>query len=149
MKSNKMIFILMAFCLLPFYVQAADFDWTKDFNIRAEADPGDFRARLATRFKIGGEEMDAVVGNVPHPSDAYMIFRLSEMSKRPTHEVMDEYRSSQGKGWGVLAKSLGIKPGSREFHALKKDSDLYKAKSHQKGTGKNKHKDHEKKNDKK
>jgi len=24
-----------------------------------------------------------------------------------------------------LAKSLGIKPGSREFHALKQGSDLY------------------------
>jgi len=25
----------------------------------------------------------------------------------------------------VLAKSLGIKPGSKEFHALKQGSDIY------------------------
>jgi hypothetical protein len=38
---------------------------------------------------------------------------------------MERYRKGKGKGWGELAKSLGIKPGSREFHALKRDDDLY------------------------
>ena len=32
---------------------------------------------------------------------------------------MDEYRNNKGQGWGVIAKNLGIKPGSDEFHALK------------------------------
>jgi hypothetical protein len=29
------------------------------------------------------------------------------------------YQASKGKGWGVIAKELGIKPGSPAFHALK------------------------------
>jgi hypothetical protein len=28
--------------------------------------------------------------------------------------------ANKGKGWGVIAKNLGIKPGSAEFHALKR-----------------------------
>ncbi len=104
---------------------AGDFDWTRDFNIRAEADPSGFRAELATRFKIGDAEINAVIGNVERPADAYMIFRLGEMSSRPPRYVMERYRAERGKGWGVLARSLGIKPGSSEFHALKRGDDLY------------------------
>jgi hypothetical protein len=54
-----------------------------------------------------------------------MVFRLGEMSRQPAERVMDEYKSGKGKGWGVIAKSLGIKPGSKEFHALKRGQDFY------------------------
>jgi len=65
-----------------------------------------------------------VIGNVAEPSDAYMIFRLGELSHRPVKEVMKVYRSNRHRGWGVMAKKLGIKPGSRECHALKRGEDL-------------------------
>jgi hypothetical protein len=39
--------------------------------------------------------------------------------------VIEKYESGKGKGWGALAKSLGIRPGSKEFHALKQGHDLY------------------------
>lgn len=104
---------------------AADFDWIKDFNINAEADLSGFRARLTARFRIGDVEIDAVLGNVEKPAEAYMVFRLGEMSEKPASEVLEKYKSQKGKGWGALAKSLGIKPGSKEFHALKQGDDLY------------------------
>jgi hypothetical protein len=56
---------------------------------------------------------------------------------------MKEYQVHKGKGWGVIAKNLGIKPGSKEFHALKKgdlggdDVDVGKGKGKRKGKGKN------------
>jgi hypothetical protein len=125
---------------------AVDFDWLKDFNIKAEADPSGFRARLGARFKIGNVEIDAVVGNVEKLADAYMVFRLGEMSKHSTDYVLEKYKAGKGKGWGNLAKTLGIKPGSREFHALKRGQDLYdenpkcegKPKGKEKGKGKSK-----------
>ena len=40
-------------------------------------------------------------------------------------KVLKQYKTSKGKGWGVVAQSLGIKPGSAEFQALKKGQDLY------------------------
>ena len=32
---------------------------------------------------------------------------------------MGTYGAKKGQGWGAIAKDLGIKPGSAEFHALK------------------------------
>jgi len=121
---------------------AGDFDWTSDFNIRAEADPSGFRARLATRFKIGDTQINAVLSNIDKPADAYIVLRLREMSAKPTDYVIEKYRSDKGKGWGALAQSLGIKPGSKEFHDLKRGNDIYdddkrgKGKSKTKGQGK-------------
>jgi len=103
---------------------AGDFEWLKDLNIRAQADPSGFRASLAARFKIGDAQVTAVLGNVAQPADAYMVLRLGEMSGQPVERVTATYRTGKGQGWGAMAKSLGIKPGSPEFHALKRGHDL-------------------------
>jgi hypothetical protein len=120
---------------------AGDFDWVPDFNIKAEADPSGFKAKLSTRFQIGDVHINAVLSNVDKPADAYMVLRLGEMSNKPPEYVIKEYKARKGKGWGVLAKSLGIKPGSKEFHALKRGHDLYDGSGKSKGKGKGKHKD--------
>jgi len=126
MKLVKMLFVVaVALLLVSSVAVAGDFDWIKDLNVQAEADPSGFRARLGVRFKIGDVEIKTVLSNVEKPADAYMVLRLGEMSKQPTDYVINQYRSSKGKGWGALAKSLGIKPGSNEFHALKRGQDLY------------------------
>ena len=125
MKAGRFMFTgLMVFLLVSSAALAGDFDWLKDLNIKAEADPSGFRAQLAARFKIGNAEINTVISNVERPADAYMVLRLGEMSHHPTDYVITQYRSGRGRGWGVLAKSLGIKPGSREFHALKRGHDL-------------------------
>jgi hypothetical protein len=124
---------------------AGDFEWMKDLNIRAQADPSGFKASLATRFKIGDTQITAVLSNVERPADAYMVLRLGEMSGQPTDRVTARYRSSKGQGWGNLAKSLGIKPGSKEFHALKRGHDLDGGNSGKgQGKGKGKGKGHNK-----
>ncbi len=121
-----------------------DYDWMRDFNIKAEADPSELRARLAGRFKVGGINIETVIDSADRPADAYMLLRLGEMSDQPIDHVIERYKAKKGKGWGALAKSLGIKPGSKEFQALKKAQDLYdgmdngKKKSKSKGKGKGK-----------
>jgi hypothetical protein len=140
MKLIKILFLILTL-LLPVSssVVAGDFDWAKDFNIKAELDPSGIRASIATRFKIGDVEIEAVLSNVEKLSDAYMVFRLGEMSNQPTSYVVEKYKAGKGKGWGALAKSLGIKPGSREFKALKGGHDLQDAEL--KGKDKSKSKD--------
>jgi len=129
-KSLKILFItLTALLLIPSIVSAGDFDWMRDFNLRAQADPSGLRARLETRFQIGDAKIKLVLGNVDSPADAYMLLRLGEMSHQPLNHVLETYRVQKGKGWGALAKSLGIKPGSADFHALKRGQDLYHAKN--------------------
>ena len=102
-----------------------------------------FRARLETRFQVGAMQVNTVLSNVEKPADAYMVFRLGEMSGRSPQYVLEKYRSERRKGWGALARSLGIKPGSKEFHALKRGQDLYgegngRGKGKEKGKGKGK-----------
>ena len=137
--KRKGFFVLSLIVLLVSSPAAAgDFDWVKDFNIRVQADPTGFRARIAARFQIGDAQITAVLGNVSTPADAYIVLRLGEISRHPTDYVLREYKTSKGKGWGVMAKSLGIKPGSEEFHALKKGQDLYNG-NQGKAKGKKKH----------
>ncbi len=102
---------------------AGDFDWMSRLDISAKADPTGFKARLETRFQIGGARVSAVLNNFPNPADAYMVMRLGEMAGMPPEKVADKYKSGK-KGWGAFAKSIGIKPGSKEFHALKRGHDL-------------------------
>jgi hypothetical protein len=123
-KKSLMISIMFVLLSSAALASAADFDWIKDFNIQAQIDPSGFKARLATRFQIGDAQINAVLSNVSDPGDAYMVLRLGEMSSKPTEYVIDQYKSGKNKGWGVLAKSLGIKPGSEEFQALKRGNDL-------------------------
>ena len=150
MKLVKILFTsLTILSLFSSVATAGDFDWLRDLSIQAEVDPSGFRASLGARFRIGDVEINAVLSNVEEPADAYMVLRLSEMSRRPTNYVVTQYRSHRDKGWGVLAKNLGIKPGSKEFHALKNGHDLgdnsnivevrKNGYSKMKVTGKNKH----------
>jgi hypothetical protein len=141
MKIVRMACAVLLVLLLGASVSLAkDFDWMQDLNVRAQADPSGFRGELAARFRIGDTQITAVLGTVDRPADAYMVFRLGEMSHHPADYVMQRYKTGKGKGWGVLAKSLGIKPGSKEFHALKRGHDLYDDEGKGK-KGKKKHKD--------
>ena len=137
-KITVSLLVMLALVLSTSVAKAGDFDWTKDFNIRAEADRDGFRARLSARFNIGKAQVKVVLGNVDSPADAYMVFRLGEMSAKPVDYVLSKYRSEKNKGWGSLAKSLGIKPGSKDFHALKAGSDMYAVKHKSKGNKKKK-----------
>jgi hypothetical protein len=141
MKTQKItlsLLVILAFVLSASVAKAGDFDWTKDLNIKAKADRDGFRAQLSTRFKIGNAQVKVVLGNVDSPADAYMVLRLGEMSSKPVDYVLSKYRTEKNKGWGVLAKSLGIKPGSKEFHALKQGSDIYHSTGKSKGKKKKK-----------
>ncbi|MFH1123247.1 MAG: hypothetical protein V1758_06245 [Pseudomonadota bacterium] len=133
---TKLFAVSMMLLFASSIAVAGEFDWIKDFNIQAEADPSGFRVRLATRFKVGDATVNAVLSNVEKPADAYIALRLGEISKQPTDRIIKEYKSGKGSGWGVMAKNLGIKPGSKEFHALKNGQDLYKTQDQ--GTGKTK-----------
>ncbi|HOK07261.1 MAG TPA: hypothetical protein PK836_07855 [Syntrophales bacterium] len=126
----------------PLAVGASEFPWMPDFNLKAEADPSGFRARLAARFDFDDVRINAVIQSVDEPADAYMVLRLGEMAKRPPEYVLKQYKSRKAQGWGAVAKSLGIKPGSPEFHALKRGDDLYGGgQGRGKGKGKGKQRD--------
>jgi hypothetical protein len=51
--------------------------------------------------------------------DVVISFEIMKLTRKPIAEVIRVYKVSKTKGWGVMAKELGIKPGSKEFHAMK------------------------------
>lgn len=128
------LFLLLAQLAFSAQSYARDFDWLRNLSIEAQADPSGFVARLSTRFHIGGAQVQAVIDNIGSQADAYMVLRLAEMSHRPVSVVSEQYRRYRRHGWGVIARHLGIKPGSRAFHALKVGRDLGNA-----GMGQGKH----------
>ena len=54
------------------------------------------------------------------PGDVYYACAMAQVLGRPCRYVADYWDEHHGKGWGVVAQELGIKPGSAEFHRLKK-----------------------------
>jgi hypothetical protein len=91
-----------------------------NLNVEARANPEGFSATLSSQFHVSGAEVGIVLGSVHDPADAFMVLQLGQMSRQPRDTVMTVYRSHAGKGWGRIAQELGIKPGSAEFHALKR-----------------------------
>ena len=135
-KSLLLGFII--FISFNFNVNAGDFGWLEQLSIEARSDGSGFRTRLSTRFKIGDAKVKAVISDMGNGADAYMVMRLGEMSGHNVEYVAKRYKANKGKGWGVLARSLGIKPGSRAFKALKGGHDLNGANPGSRGKGKNK-----------
>jgi len=125
MKSIKLwtftLFIQLSLCSIA---QAANFSWLDDLAVKARIDSSGIKAKIAARFHIGATKVSAVINDVGGHADAYMVLRLAEMSRQPVDTVISHYHVNKDKGWGVLAKRLGIKPGSREFHSLKRGHDL-------------------------
>jgi Bacterial pre-peptidase C-terminal domain len=92
-------------------------------NNVALADLDNFINKLSSAFGISQSWIENLIRreNIP-PADVYMMARTASVTKHPIDTVQKNYMANRGQGWGVMAKQLGIKPGSNEFHALKKDN---------------------------
>lgn len=98
----------------------ADLDLTlKNLNLSAETDLGDFRTRLALRLGAKGAELDLALRSTDAPADAALCLWLAKESGATLERVLKTYRANRSQGWGALAHSLGIKPGSAAFKRLK------------------------------
>ena len=63
---------------------------------------------------------DLIVNQRWAPGDVYYACSIASIIGRPCRYVVDQWQRDHGQGWGVMAQRLGIKPGSAEFHRLKK-----------------------------
>lgn len=63
---------------------------------------------------------DLLVNRNWAPGDVYYACAMAQVIGRPCRHVVDEWDRDHGQGWGEIAKRMGIKPGSAEFHRLKR-----------------------------
>ena len=118
----------------------------KDLNIRAQANVNNFVSTLGVKFDVSTDKIDHLLVDYNFtPADTYMTLRISEMTDKSIHDVAYAYKENRSGGWGSVAKQLGIKPGSREFHQLKNGMELDEENYGNKGKGK---KNNKKKNKK-
>ncbi len=105
-----------------------------DINVKANEDKITFKKSLSTEFGLSEVKIDKImVGSNMTPADTYMTLQIAEMTKKDPEVVASSFVKNRDKGWGEVAKEMGIKPGSPEFHALKGKAKNKKEKTKGKG----------------
>jgi len=151
---KKIVLALLALLMCSTLSFAGGLDnFIGNLNVQAQTDMNDFSVRLSTQFGIPEAQVSAVISSVREPADAFIVLQLGQWTQLPPEKVLRTYESQRKKGWGAMAKSLGIKPGSARFHALKQgnltfsgrpNNDQYDDKGKSKGKDKSKGKGHNK-----
>lgn len=90
----------------------------KEIDAKAKKDQETFAKEVSTKFGIVKTKVDQMI-QIMSPGDVYMAAQTAEITKKPIDDVTKSYQANKDKGWGAIAKDLGVKPGSPEFHALK------------------------------
>lgn len=87
-------------------------------NKKALADLSTFKSNISREYSIAAPKIDGFL-KIMKPAEVLLAFRISTITSKPIDRVVESYKVNKTKGWGFIAKELGIKPGSPEFHALK------------------------------
>lgn len=89
-------------------------------NIEANLDIKTFNKEMVASFDITEKNLEMLrVKNKLEPSDVYMALEVAKASGKPVKEIILSYKGDKEKGWGEVAKKMGIKPGSKKFMKLK------------------------------
>ena len=129
---KKIALIGMAIVLFSNFVFGAFVSLTGDaeldtalgnINIEAKADLSSFTADISVTYNIPQTEVTKLitVENM-EPADVFMVYEIAQADNKPVSEVTAVYKKNKGKGWGAVAKELGIKPGSEAFKKMKEKS---------------------------
>ena len=89
-------------------------------NLEAKADLEDFSQNISAQFDVERANIDAAMRiDKMEPAEVYIALELALISGKPLETVIIIHKDNMGKGWGVVAQALGIKPGSEDFKQLK------------------------------
>ena len=89
-------------------------------NVEANKDYKKFSADMSLSYNVSTKKIDLMKTTYKMSAgDIYLSLELSKIAKKPIDEVLEVYSVNKDKGWGYIAKQMGIKPGSPEFHQLK------------------------------
>lgn len=100
----------------------------KSITVEANKDLTTFKANVVTTYGTTLEKVNSLFSAGMNAGDVVISFEIILITKKPITEVIRVYKASKSKGWGAMAKELGIKPGSKEFHALKDSCGKNKSK---------------------
>src|SRR5690606_9483676 len=89
-----------------------------DINSYAKSNMELFRKDMSDKFGVTREQLDQLITKERRqPADVHYGYNLDQVTGRPCPTII-KMRTDK-KGWSSIAKDLCIKPGSKEFKALK------------------------------
>ena len=143
-------FVTILFLVISFSLKAQYYSDDQDLNrslvsidASARLDFAAFRSDICLKYNVSEKKIDYLSAEIGMSAgDIFLTVELASISQRSVDQVVEIYRVHKAQGWGVMAKELGIKPGSSEFHALKasaKNKEI-KGGQHHPGNGKGKSK---------
>lgn len=143
MRSGLFIFLTflatISFSQIRFNTGSPDLDTDLNaINTNAKIDLGGFKVSLSADYKVTSKQIDHLFSLGMQPGEVYLSLEISAITGKKVEDVAACYKSNKTKGWGYIAKEMGIKPGSAEFHELKGHSKAKKEKgnsSNNKGQG--------------
>jgi hypothetical protein len=92
-------------------------------NAQAKLDLGVFKTELKTSYNISEKKLNYMGATLKmQPAEWYFALEIGKHTRKPIDEVLSVYKQHKNKGWGYIAKQMGIKPGSPAFHALKNNA---------------------------
>lgn len=115
--ATVILLLITCFATLA-YADLASF--LSELNTQAQEDLNNYTEKLGNQFGIPLLQVQDIINIVENPANAFMVLQLGQMANKQPEAVLETYKNNKGKGWGVIAQELGIKPGSDEFHALKR-----------------------------
>ncbi len=74
-------------------------------------------AQLSNKFKVPVSSLDTLVKEGYKPGEIMFALELSKASGKSLGQVV-ALAKGKGNEWGLVAQSLGIKPGSKDFKEL-------------------------------
>lgn len=110
----------------------------KTINTEANKNLDQFKIDVSKKYGTTLAKIDALIHLGMAAADIVMTHEVSVIVGRPVDDVVECYEKNKGKGWGAIAKEMGIKPGSAEFHQLKGNCKKKSNNGKSKGKGKGK-----------
>lgn len=127
MKTARFLILLIALSMAPLSMAQLSFN-TGDATLEAELnllnddakkDLSTFKSNMATTLDVTKEKIQSLLDKAMEPAEIILSGRIADISGNSLDDVVKSYEANKDKGWGYIAKEMGIKPGSPEFHALK------------------------------
>ena len=109
-------------------------------NANAKLDLKTFKLNTSVSHNLPIPNIEELL-KIMEPAEIILAKDVADAVNKPIDTVVASYKVNKDKGWGEIAKEMGIKPGSPQFHALKGKTKKNKenhGKSSEKGIGKGK-----------
>ena len=140
--AKSLIFFNFSYAQLSFNTGSVEFDQNLSvLNANAKLNLNTFKVDFSVSDNIPIPKIEELL-KIMAPAEIVLAKDIADIVGKPLDNVVSSYRVNKDKGWGYIAKQMGIKPGSPEFHALKGKSKNKagkgKDKSKGKGNGKSK-----------